>query len=53
MVGLQLEQYKMEQILSDAKHLAQRLQNHDTAADALISDASTLETKLQVMKEVS
>ena len=42
----------MDQILADAKHLAQRLQYHDSAADSLISDASNLQTKLQSMKEV-
>ena len=42
----------MEQILADAKSLAQRLQYHDSAADSLINDATNLQTKLQAMKEV-
>ena len=42
----------MEQVLADAKYLAQRLHHHDSAADALIGDASNLEIKLQAMKEV-
>ncbi|XP_065070976.1 dentin sialophosphoprotein-like [Rhopilema esculentum] len=41
----------MEQVLADAKYLAQRLHHHDSAADALIGDASNLEIKLQAMKE--
>ena len=42
----------MDQILADAKSLAQRLQYHDSAADSLISDAANLQTKLHGMKEV-
>jgi len=41
----------MDQILADAKSLAQRLQYHDSAADSLISDAANLQTKLHGMKE--
>ena len=41
----------MEQFLSDAKRLVHRLHNHDSSADILISEVSTLHNKLVAMRQ--
>ena len=42
----------MEQLLLDAKRLANRLRDHDTAADSLIAETNSLNLKLEAMKQV-
>lgn len=43
----------IQQILSDAKRLASKLKEHDTAADALLSQAQFVYKKIDAMKQVS
>lgn len=43
----------IQQILSDAKRLATKLKEHDTAADALLSQAQFVYKKIDAMKQVS
>ena len=42
----------IDQVLSDAKRLVDRLKDHDSAADHLIQETTTLNKKIEVMKEV-
>jgi hypothetical protein len=42
----------IQQILSDAKRLASKLKEHDTAADALLSQAQFAYKKIDAMKQV-
>lgn len=41
----------MEQFLSDAKRLVQRLHNHDNSVDILISETTNLQNKLIAMRQ--
>lgn len=43
----------IQQILSDAKRLASKLKDHDTAADNLLSQAQFVYKKIDTMKQVS
>ena len=42
----------IQQILSDAKRLASRLKEHDTAADVLLSQTQSVYKQLDAMKQV-
>ncbi|KAI5612275.1 suppressor of IKBKE 1 isoform X1 [Silurus asotus] len=42
----------MEKVLSDARTLLERLKEHDTAAESLIEQSSTLNQRIHCMKEV-
>lgn len=42
----------IENILTDAKTLLERLKEHDNAADSLIEQSSTLRDRMETMKEV-
>lgn len=41
----------IDQVLSDARRLVERLKEHDSAADHLIQETTTLNKKIEVMKE--
>lgn len=43
----------IQQILSDAKRLASRLKEHDTAADELLTQTQSVYKQLDAMKQVS
>lgn len=43
----------IQQVLSDAKRLATKLKEDDTAADALLSQAQFAYKKIDAMKQVS
>ena len=42
----------IEQVLTDAKKLVERLRDHDNAAEGLIEQSSTLNKKVEAMKQV-
>jgi len=42
----------VQQILADAKRLAGRLKEHDSSADALLSQAQAMYRQVDTMKEV-
>ena len=42
----------IEQVLADAKKLVERLRDHDNAAEGLIGQTSTLNKKVEAMKQV-
>lgn len=43
----------IQQILSDAKKLSDRLKEHDTAADALLSQTQSVYKQIDAMKHVN
>ncbi len=43
----------IQQILLDAKKLSDRLKEHDTAADALLSQTQSVYKQIDAMKHVS
>ena len=42
----------IDQVLADAKRLVERLRDHDNAADSLIEQSSTLNKRIEAMKQV-
>lgn len=42
----------LENVLSDAKSLVERLRNHDNAAEVLIEQTTSLNKRVEAMKQV-
>ena len=42
----------VDQVLADAKRLVERLRDHDNAADSLIEQSTTLNKRIEAMKQV-
>lgn len=42
----------LEKVLADAKSLVERLRNHDNAAEMLIEQTTTLNKRVDAMKQV-
>lgn len=43
----------LEKVLADAKSLVERLRNHDNAAEMLIEQTTSLNKRVEAMKQVS
>ena len=50
---MQIMTCSIEKILGDAKLLVNRLKDHDTSADTLISQSHCLKNRIEAMKQVT